>query len=556
MIANSKNLAPIIIKDFRGGMNAFSEDHLLSDNEYIYAFNLRSRRGSLQTIRNSEELVDAPKGKKQGLYGFDIYLVLFCAGKAYYKIVGNNSWIKIPFFKMSSTADRMYAQAVPASTANFSRELAGDQITGATGDPAVETKPLIINGTIAGLVVQDGESQPWIITADGSARELQSYTDWTLDTREYVPVGKQMAYINDILFVISPDGKLIFRSVLGRPIDFVINILQDGNAGGDASTTAHAVSYNTITNINPLNTGELLVGTDKGIFPVELDFQNLLFDQPRLKNKPLIASGITNQFALVDMLGDYAFIDNGGIRSFNAVKQLQVEGKNSIFSLKVASLFENITQQPLLSCAENFMNYSLFAVNTIFGYVLLVYDQLSSTWVSIDTLSIGAIKQIAVNDKYDEQKIYCITNDDKIYQLYSLNADYAEASLYSKAIASEDSAAEVKLDIVRTVFARNDSDTEITVTEYANNKRGSSLEKTIPAISNGITFPIKFPVAFDSGSSIRNIKFDFSQLNLSGFKVSAIISWKSSASLLQLQLEPSITTVDTSTEDTEMPYAS
>jgi hypothetical protein len=115
-------------------------------------------------------------------------------------------------FNCSPTVDRVYAQAVPASTFNYQRKLNdATKIEGNTANQVVSTQNIQINGTAAGLVVQDGVNQGWIILPDATARRLQRYSQWTTTNREYVPIMKQMAYINGILFGVAPDGSTLLQ---------------------------------------------------------------------------------------------------------------------------------------------------------------------------------------------------------------------------------------------------------------------------------------------------------------------------------------------------------
>ena len=75
------------------------------------------------------------------------------------------------------------------------------------------------------------------------------------------------------------------------------------------------------------------------------------------------------------------------MRSFNAVMQSKNEGRNSIFSLKVARLFKDVVQDTRKCAAIVFDDYALFACNTIFGHGILVFDTLTKQFVSFDQLT-------------------------------------------------------------------------------------------------------------------------------------------------------------------------
>src|SRR3990167_3744514 len=533
-------IGPFTQSNFSGGLNLYLQDSHVADDEYFMGFNLRNRDGSIIPTRSYTKLTGAPVGKKQGLYGFDIYLVLFCAGKAYYKIVGSDTWHLISGFTMSATADRIYAQAVPASTINFKRKR--NELADATGNSTesnISVDPTLnVNGTEAGLVCQDGVTQPRLILSNGNARAIQAYGTWADGAREYVPIGLQMTYLNGILFVVSPDKKKIFRSVTGRPLDFVVNIDTAGLKGGDADTTSHRVSYDDINFIGSLNTGELLVGTSKALFPVELNYNELFFGEPTFNNRPLIEAGIVNQFSMVELLGDTAFIDFNGMRSFNAVQQLNNEGRSSILSKKVEKLFVDVRQTAGATCAMVFDNYAFFAVNSSFGYLTLVYDMLSSVWCSMDFIDSVPVMQFGVVNLSDEQQIYCINSNGDVYKLYDLNQNYSAAMLFPKTrIIQENLKKGLKLKGVRTLFVDGLSEDSATVTSFIDGERKTRIVQTLRDTTGGIAFPVYYPVMFDSKSKVNNLLFNFTGIAGAGTKIGCSISWSNDARLVEFQMD-------------------
>src|SRR5205823_6881184 len=189
--------------------------------------------------------------------------------------------------------------------------------------------------------------------------------------REYVPIGSLMAYLNGILFVVN--GNKIYRSVSGRPLDFVVNVDINGNKGGNADTVSYSVSSENITALKTLNSGQLFVGTLLNCFPIDLNYDSVIFQEPTFNNRAGMSVGIVNQQSFVDILGDYAWIDIDGLRSFNAVNQLTNEGRDSVFSQYVNSLFLNSVQGNL-QASFVYRNHGYFAVKTTFGNVVLVFN--------------------------------------------------------------------------------------------------------------------------------------------------------------------------------------
>ena len=123
-------------------------------------------------------------------------------------------------------------------------------------------------------MVQDGINQPWLIQLNElinilTARKLNTYNQWSnvssgANSREYVPIGKQMMYLNSILFIVAPNGRSIYRSVSGRPLDFMVNIDVDGKKVpseiiGGAASVSFAADFDEITCITPVATEAFLL---------------------------------------------------------------------------------------------------------------------------------------------------------------------------------------------------------------------------------------------------------------------------------------------------------
>ena len=366
-----------------------------------------------------------------------------------------------------------------------------------------------VTRTRAAIVVQDGINQPNLILLNSgnlssavTVRKCQTYADWengNADSaiREYVPIGKQMMYFGGKLYVVSSDtdGNFtqILHSVTGRPLDFMIPIDKDGDKFGETSgsdstdvTTAggeftdvpdgydggsaagysirmgahmvsYSVSYEPITCIAPLNTDSFFIGTSTASYAVTLDYTRTLFGEPTFTKKYLFGASVVNQFSFVDTQGDFAFIDSEGLRSFNAVQQLRNEGRNSAFSLKVAKLFENKLQDVKASAAITFDNYAFFAVDTVFGHGVLVYDITLQKFVSFDNLTldddatISPIVQFTRIDSATAHELYAVTRDGKLIKMWN-GIKYAPSHVQTKAFNTGDSRVDQKPLSIRTLF--------------------------------------------------------------------------------------------------------
>lgn len=533
--------------DFSGGMNLFGELSALGPTEYGLAFNVRNRTKALKPVKNYILDDEAPSGKKQGIYGFDDYILIFVAGFAYYRRRNTTGWTQVRDFLMSATADRIFVQAVPASTLNLTRALISNTaVNGTALNPGINLTATVISTTLSGLVCQDGITQPFIILFDGSCRPLQTYAQWSLalDKREYVPIGKQMALIDGILLLMSADGKQLYRSVSGRPIDFVVNIDASGDKGGDATTVAYSVDYNPATILKELNTGQILIGTSLQSHIIEFNYNSLVFGEPTFNAASGLDAGIVNQFCYVDVLGDSAFIDFNGLRSFNAVEQEKNEGRNSVFSANIDVLLANISQTDINSAAIEFDNFALFGVLSKYGYVIAVYDMKLSKWVCVDNLVGSSIKQFAVVSEFDALRLFAITGDDNVIELYSDDAPtYAQASVQTPEFTSGDAAILTRLQKVRTVHNHDAVNDRVIVKPFVDSVGCDTQSHPLTTDATGIPYSVTYPVNFGISTGTSPILFDYTTDSKTGWRISAFIKWSSAARLVQLQVE---TVADTS----------
>lgn len=529
---------------WNGGMDLLSDDTQVPSNAYRWGVNIRQRFGKPQPTKAPLEITSIPAGKKQGIVSVGNVLIAFVNGLAYYNIDGNANWIQIPDFSMDTVVDRYYSIAVPSSTFNLLRKADTSGSANAPINAVVNTR---VSGTPAGILVQDGVNQPWLIIWDEVnnffyARVTKNYSQWSnnaLLDREYVPIGKQMMILDEILFIVSRDGKSIYRSVSGRPLDFMIQVDVNGNKApsetiGGAASTSFAFDFDTITCIQPINIpSSFIYGTANTVRIITLDKTNLIFGEPRFFRSAEISAGIVNQDSVVDILGDIAFVDFENVTAFDAVKQLKFEGKNSVFSLMLSSLLVGVKQSS--PCCTTFDNFGLFDINTIWGRLTAVYDMLLQKWVSLDITDIGYITQFSTVATPSETKLYCITNQDKLFQLYGSDS-YNTGQLMSRSWTDEDVRAEIKTENVRAVFdAGVTEDATVRIREYVDGYKSQTNSRTLTKITAGISFPIYFPIMFDNKPTVNNITFTLDK-GRTGQKVATHLQWNNDAALTELQL--------------------
>ena len=529
---------------FKGGMNLLVDDTRIGPDEYREAFNVRNRFDVLDQVLTAEEQTGAPQGTKQGIFTFGDYLLMFVFGEAWYQLRGTQGWTLIQGFQMNPFAQRVYVAVVPVSTTNYGR-LASDN-TPVPNNPIKLSNVSAALGNAPGIVVQDGSTQPYFIWVDNSGihtKQTQTYAQWFYDPtgvndrREYVPIGTFMEWMDGVLFILATDQATLLRSVTGRPLDFVINVDKDGQKGGDAFTTGYSVGVGQITCLKALSSGGLFVSAANAVcFAVTFNRNPgapTLFGEATFIRQLLFSAGCVSDRVFVDILGDSAFVDPEGLRSFNAVLQLQNEGRNSIFSLKVAKLFDGVIQKAETTAAIVFDNYALFSLNSIYGNIILVYDTLNKCFTSIDTVTGGkAIKQFAKIDTNVTQ-LYAITQDDKLLRLYS-GTEFAVSTVRLGGLCSQNPKQELQPNEFRCVLNGFRLDSTITVRAFVNNRvSGDPITRRLKF--NPSVRPYTGSPAFvDVDSQVNNVTFNFTGAN-QGWKVFFVINWTGGGSVTNIQ---------------------
>lgn len=523
---------------FSGGMNSFLDDLSLGENEYVKLFNGRIRNGVVANKKAT--LVEAPGGKKQGLYAAGNIILLFLDGFAYYKLIGiSTDWTFIEGFQMDSEVEFIYGDFLPVASRNYKRLSTTDNvnadiklaISSSTGSPAC-------------FLAQDGINQPFIIQSDGSARVAQKYSQWTTNIQEYVPIGKQTVFINGKTYVVAVDGKSIYHSVSGDPLNFVVNIESDGDKGGDAETTSFAVDFNIITAISKLNSNSFLIGNSRFVYLITPDYsqERKVFGEPTFVQQP-IEVGVMNQRSVATSInGDAVLIDADGLKSLNAVSQLENEGNNSIFSSYASKFFDDgitrIYQTENYSASVVFDNYVLFAVNSIFGYGILVYDTVLEKFVSFDQPLDKPIKQFAQTFDGNNRHLYAIT-EDELYELYSSD-EYEYVVLQTRSFSNiqQDKQSKIgdhKTELIQALFTTTDEDAKdisvITLVDGSRTEEG--ITKTIDPMDGGIyTFGI--PVLNPTANISQRLTF-VPGSPISGTKLSYVFYWNNKSTLNYFQ---------------------
>lgn len=558
-----------------------------------------------------------PNSIVQELVTFGNFIIAFIDGFAYYRYYTDFNWIPIPGFQMNRTAARFWTIQVPVATTNYYRlaNTATTSTASAAGS-GVQLAAIAgaSQGNVPGLLVQDNINQPQFIFLDGNGniqvRTTQSFQQWSitftdatnvtvatddndniLDNREYVPIGSSMAWANGILAITAQDGNSMLRSVSGRPLDFIIAIantlaintqnqiisiqgvdttilpftMQAGGtvtdagvytAGGDAYATNYSVGVGGITCVRPISTGGWFIAASNANFAVTLNTTPnapTIFGEYTFLRQFLFNATILDDRCIFDSIGDTRFIALDGLRSYNAVMQLQNEGRNSPFSMAIQQAFEtpklSIVQTAGQACGILFNNYELYAVNTIFGPAIAKFDTINNCWVGFDIVQVtpGAnIKMLAKIELGNVLRLYAIDTTNNLYTLYigpeNATASFRTASVCSNMLyANQDikmnrPKSEVQLKTMRLILNNVEEDYSISFTPYVNNrltKMGTSIQNhKFEAAIKQSTDATDLP---DVNTQLNNLLFSTPDC-AQGWKTFGIISW-AHGSITQFSME-------------------
>lgn len=522
---------------FAGGVNFAVEPYKLGEDQMPYLSNARARYNSVETIPKPLLDVNGLQGvtKFQGLYAAGRYALVFGDGKAYYKdydVVGA-SWQEIPGFQMSAIADRIYAVLVPASSTNYLRK------SGSTVDAAI-TLTSTLSGTPQCIVCQDGQNQPRVINFDLSARALFTYGEWSIDNQEYVPVGRQMLFDNTRLYIVSADGRKLYRSVSGRPLNFMVVIDANGNklpseTDGGAEVVSHAVDYETITCLGPANTpeGEFFVSTLRNSYFVSPNFNSTLFGEPTFDNNPLFNTGAVNQDSYIQLTGDIAFIDIAGIRSYNAVLQTRTESRNNPFAARIYPWFQSVLQVSTACVFHD--DYAFFAVNTIYGRAIVVYDTLRAVWESIDFWTFSSEEEYVtmfaeLKTSSGERLLLALTSEG-VYRAFGSTLR-ENASIYVGDWTTGALTIEQKPELLKLLFSETRETGTVYASIFVDGKNTLQLNSPVNQSAQPLVNPIVPPFGTDADVT-QIVSLDLGRAR-QGSKVGILIEWDFNATLDQV----------------------
>lgn len=427
--------------DFSGGLLTQFDATKTPRNSYPLALDVQMRRNVVRP-RNRHAKQPTPEGEFQGLYAVGSKLYLFAAGSAYVRDIATDLYFQeISGWTTVAASLRVYAERLPITFNLFNRRAS-----------SVEVTTLYFNNSLAAypecLWVGNGVDPEQVIYPDGTAEIIGDFDGWTQNDPSYVPIGTVRCFTADKGFVMSPNGLKLYSSVTGRPTDYVIQIDNAGNKVADADSFYAAVSAEAVTALKPADNGTVIATTAFGTFTVTPDYNVTFFGEPFLRVKPLFPVGAVNDRSFVNLNGDVAFISFTGIHTFNQTRQDRVESSNAPLGRKINGLLANPQSD---TCAVDFDDNALFAVNTIYGRGVMVYDNSLEQFTSLD-LSFGHVTQFAVvTDPTSGPRLFFINAANELYEAYADDTKLA-GRIYLGDFTAQGSGIDSRVDSVLLTF--------------------------------------------------------------------------------------------------------
>ena len=522
-------MKPVSQVDFSGGMSSLFDSTKAPINQYRIGLNVRIRKNAIQGAFKPVKHYSI-SGNHQGIFAVDDKLVLVVNGICQ-RLVDQRSFSPMQMlYSLDPDVEYIYHQSVPTPTNFFVGE------TFAPSDINVgEPYSSVISTFNEGVVLQDGINQPVLLHATLANRRLRTYKQWSFEQPEYVPVGKQMTSSGNKLFIVSSDGKSIYQSVSGRQLDFVLNINPTtGAARGDAATTNLAVSAAKTVALQPAQSGGILTFTKYKtyeLYPVP-EIQKY-FGEIYLHPRDVFPVGAVNHLAFTYINGDSVFVSPQGIQEFNQVLQTQRVSNNNPLGAPIVDYLI----RPITTTATATVNdYTLFAVQTVYGDGILVYDAQIQAFVSFDL--VGKVKEFAVFEDQGLPRCFFITYAGEVYEMPLYTGDRSKFYIYFGDLNSGSAQELLKPTQVHLQFTNVRAAGDVTLETYVDHKVRVRQQKTLASDRPSENLLEQSPrsIPLQGETEMLPLSFDVTK-GVAGYGVGQLVACAADARLVSITHE-------------------
>lgn len=503
-------------------MTAAQTSAKTSPNAYRILLNGRVRKNGIVGAYAPMRIA-TPNVVHQAVFASDDQLILVAGGEIY-RLEAADVMSKIPnSLLLSQTADVVYHVDTPAAT---------NQMIGLGTDEEYASNSTT---TPECTILQDGVTQPALYFSGGVARRSKTYAEWTVANREYIPIGKQMCFSGQKCFIVSVDGRKIYQSVSGRPIDFAMRITNAGIKAGPADTTYLAVSAAKIKALVAGQNGSFLAFTGAFAYAGTPDpALRQQFGELRIIPQELFPVGAIGQQAFTMARGMSVFVSPQGIQAFDQVAQLDNASNNSPFG---APIVDYIVRPITYAATATADDYTFFGLETIFGDGILVYDNQLETFVSVDL--VGRVKEFATVQQDGRTRVFFITTANELYELPLYSGTRKAYSVYFGERTPGTPRASASISKVVLGFNDIKAAGDVTAEVYSDRVRDVSATKylALPRALQSAN-PVVFPTEASAGAA--QIAFDVtSQL---AYTTGLAVTVAADATLIEASIELSTPT--------------
>jgi len=199
------------------------------------------------------------------------------------------------------------------------------------------------------------------------------------------------------------------------------------------------------------------------------------------------------------------FVDETGLRSLNLIESAGVVSKDDALSAAIYTLFEGITQTS--TAVAFFDNYTFYAVNTVYGYGVVLYDNLRSKFESIDLFPelTSPIKMFCQTNIKGIKTLYFCTADG-FYQYYG-SQETAEWQFYTREFTSDDPLLHMKIIRFRVVMQDILEDGTLSATPVCDRMKEDTLSVTINKNLDAPIYPLEIPFGHSNKDTTVNHSF-------------------------------------------------
>lgn len=508
---------------FNGGLVTALNFQRLPENAYGFAQNVRLSGGTLEPIY-SPVRASVPPGNINASFAFGRWLVLVIDGIVWYRdVISSLVFDRIP--DVALVPPTVHGCVIPSRYLNYQRVLSE---TGAVrrnfNAPTRSSDP--------GLFLTDGSSQPIVVypTVSGlGARTTVPLSAFDVNTSEYVPTGLFPHWTGSKLLLIRKDSAgnytQIVQSVTGEPLNFAIIIDDDGRPAG-GGMLPYSIGPDPVVGIRRMPDESFLVQTKRESVVVVPDDTSLFFEdfnEPTFRAIRRFDVGSTGLNAALEARGrDIIFVSRYGIHSINAIQERASRQVLDSFGSDIHTLFSESAQVDPAVVAWG--DELLFAVNTIYGQLVVVFDMFMNRFVSVDDYRIGKIVNFLVIAAEEDDRIFAQT-ETGLFELFVGESPLA-AAVY---VGEEPTSGQTHIAAAELAFVDVTSPTDITLSTYTDKALHSYQTRTRgnTRIASSVAFPIS-----SSGKTGIYETFAFTTTNADpGTAHGILVTWTGEATL-------------------------